>query len=155
MQLDRNVEARDVDSDVGAYVARSRRAYANASEMGLVLEVLAEPSPELVQGHPAPVPVVEELVLQPPVEALGCVPNVVARSPERGCGDRLCDDLPKAHAENGFLDRCLMRLRGAGSVLTGLSSSIQLALALATSSLSVVLRVAMLTHETEDSAQYR
>lgn len=80
--------------------------------MGLVLEVLAEPSPELVQGHPAPVPVVEELVLQPPVEALGCVPNVVARSPERGCGDRLCDDLPKAHAENGFLDRCLMRLRG-------------------------------------------
>lgn len=85
---------------------------ANASEMGLVLEVLAEPSPELVQGHPAPVPVVEELVLQPPVEALGCVPNVVARSPERGCGDRLCDDLPKARAENGFLDRCLMRLRG-------------------------------------------
>lgn len=74
--------------------------------------MLAEPSLEHVQGHPAPAPVVEELVLQPPVEPLGCVPNVVARSPEKGCGDRLCDDLLKARAANGFLDRCLMRLRG-------------------------------------------
>lgn len=71
------------------------------------------------------------------------------------CGDRLCDGLLKAFAENGFLDRCLMRL-GARSMLTGLSgSSIQLALALATSLLSVVLRVAMLMHETENNAQYR
>ena len=48
-----------------------------------------------------------------------------------------------------------MRL-GPGSVLTGLSGSgIQLALALATSLLSVLLRVAMLTHEAENNAQYR
>ncbi len=35
-QLDRNVEARDVDNDVGAYVARSRRAYVNVVEGELI-----------------------------------------------------------------------------------------------------------------------
>ena len=33
-QLDRNVEARDVGNDVGAYVVRSRRTYVNAVEGG-------------------------------------------------------------------------------------------------------------------------
>lgn len=35
-KLDRNVEARDVDNDVGAYVARSRRAYVNVVEGELI-----------------------------------------------------------------------------------------------------------------------
>lgn len=35
-QLDRNVKARDVDNDVGVYVARSRRAYANIVEGELI-----------------------------------------------------------------------------------------------------------------------
>lgn len=33
---DRNVEARDVDNDVGAYVVRSRRAYVNIVEGELI-----------------------------------------------------------------------------------------------------------------------
>lgn len=35
-KLDRNVETRDVDGDVGAYVARSRRAYVNVVEGELI-----------------------------------------------------------------------------------------------------------------------
>lgn len=35
-QLDRNVEARDVDNDVGAHVVRSRRAYVNVAEGELI-----------------------------------------------------------------------------------------------------------------------
>lgn len=35
-QLNRDVETRDVDGDVGAYAARSRRAYVNAVEGELI-----------------------------------------------------------------------------------------------------------------------
>ena len=35
-QLDWNIEIRDVDSDAGAYVARSRRAYVNIVERKLI-----------------------------------------------------------------------------------------------------------------------
>lgn len=35
-KLDRNVEARDADNDVGAYVARSRRAYVSVVEGELI-----------------------------------------------------------------------------------------------------------------------
>lgn len=55
-QLDRNVEARDVDNDVGAYVARSRRAYVNIVEGELVARDAQRWSVslrEVAEGEPA------------------------------------------------------------------------------------------------------
>lgn len=55
-QLDRNVEARDVDNDVGAYVVRSRRAYVNIVEGELVARDAQRWSVslrEVAEGEPA------------------------------------------------------------------------------------------------------
>lgn len=55
-KLDRNVEARDVDNDVGAYAARGRRAYVNVAEGELITRDVQHRSVslgEVAEGEPA------------------------------------------------------------------------------------------------------